>query len=93
MSLPLTSALLLVVVALPALTVPVLGAVWWRRSVRSRRSSRARTAGRWLLVVVGQLLAVAVTFLVVNDMFSFYTSWSDLLGPGTGSTAIRSQGR
>ncbi len=38
-------------------------------------------------------LAVGLTFLVVNNIFSFYTSWDDVFGADSASTSsIKSQG-
>ena len=89
----LTSTTLLVVVAVLAAAVPILAVILWRRSVRLRRASAGRTMARWLLLVAGQLLAVALTFLVVNNQYAFYTSWSDLFGASTSSARVSSQGR
>ena len=91
--LALTSTSLLVLVTVAMLASSVIGAIWWSRSVRARRSSIVRDLGRWLFVVLGQLLAIAFTFLVVNNEFAFYTSWTDLFGPNVAeTTTIRSQG-
>ncbi len=91
--LALTSPVLLVLVTVAMLVIPVIGVIWWSRSVRAGRSSVGRDLGRWLFVVLGQLLAIAFTFLIVNNQFAFYTSWTDLFGPNVAETAkIRSQG-
>lgn len=91
--LALTSTSLLVLVTVAMLASSVIGAIWWSRSVRARQSSVGRDLGRWLFVVLGQLLAIAFTFLVVNNEFAFYTSWTDLFGPNVAeTTTIRSQG-
>ena len=91
--LALTSNALLILVAVAAIAWPVIGTVWWHRSVRARRSSVGRTLAGWLFAVVGQLLAIALTFLVVNNEFAFYTSWTDLFGPNVAeTTSIRPQG-
>ena len=91
--LALTSTSLLVLVTAAMLVSPVIGVIWWSRSVRARRSSIGRDLGRWLFVVLGQLLAITFTFLVVNNEFAFYTSWTDLFGPNVAeTTTIRSQG-
>lgn len=93
MSLALTSTALVVLTAFLALLLPVVGVGLWHRSVRLGRASAGRNIARWLSIVLGQLLAVGVTFLVVNNTFSFYTSWSDVFGADTArSTVIRSQG-
>lgn len=93
MSLGLTSGTLLVLVAALAVLVPVLAVAFWHRSVRLRKDSAARNVWRWLGIVVGQLLAVGLTFLVVNNIFSFYTSWDDVFGADSASTSsIKSQG-
>ena len=48
---------------------------------------------RWLGIVLGQVMAVGVTFLVVNNIFSFYTSWDDVFGADSAATSsITSQG-
>jgi hypothetical protein len=92
-SLELTSTTLLVLVGTLALLMPVLGVGLWHRSVRLGKDSLGRNVGRWLGIVLGQLLAVGVTFLVVNNIFSFYTSWDDVFGAGIASTSsIKSQG-
>lgn len=91
--LALTSTSLLVLVAAAMLACPVIGLIWWSRSVHARRSSLGRDVARWLFVVLGQLLAIAFTFLIVNGEFAFYTSWTDLFGPNVAeTTTIRSQG-
>jgi hypothetical protein len=93
MSLELTSPLLLYLTAALAVVMPLLGLGLWWRSVRLRRTSAGRNALRWLAVVAGQLLAVGVAFLVVNNLFSFYTSWDDVFGAGSAaSSSITSQG-
>lgn len=90
----LASTSLLVLVAVATVASPVIGVVWWQRSVHARRSWIAWDLGRWGFVLLGQLLAVLLTFLIVNDTFAFYTSWTDLFGPGSAETSsIRSQGR
>lgn len=93
MSLELTSRSLLVLVAALAVLMPVLGVRLWHQSVRLGRNSAVRNVGRWAGIVLGQVLAVGVTFLVVNAVFTFYTSWNDVFGPDTvTSSTIRSQG-
>ncbi len=91
--LALTSNSLLILVTVAAVASPVIGVIWWHRSVRARRSSIGRDLGRWLFVLLGQGLAILLTFLIVNNEFVFYTSWTDLLGPNVAeTTSIRSQG-
>jgi hypothetical protein len=91
--LELTSTSLLLAVAALAVLMPVLGVGLWRRSVRLGRNSVGRDVGRWLGIVLGQALAVGVTFLVVNNTFSFYTSWDDIFGADNAATStITSQG-
>ncbi len=93
MSLELTSGFLLVLVAGLAVLLPVLGVGLWHRSVRLGRNSAGRNVGRWTGIVLGQVLAVGLTFLVVNNIFSFYTSWDDIFGADSAATSsIKSQG-
>lgn len=93
MSLELTSTSLLVLVGALAVLMPVLGVGLWHRSVRLGKNSAGRNVGRWVGIVLGQVLAVGVTFLVVNNIFSFYTSWDDVFGADSAaSSTIKSQG-
>lgn len=85
----LTGVPLLLLVALLTVLAPV-GAtrIWRHRPSPGLRSQLLTHAGRWASIVVCQALAVALTFLVVNDDFAFYSSWGDLLGKTSRPAAI-----
>lgn len=63
------------ILALIGLTAATL-ALWNRMG----RLGPARWAARALLLGTGQLAAVLVTALLINDQFVFYQSWSELFG-------------
>lgn len=64
-----------------ALAVPVLLAVWWGwRSKRGWWRNLVHGAGRWLILVTSQLVALMAVFLSVNNTYGFYTSWGELIG-------------
>ncbi|MFJ6214122.1 alpha/beta hydrolase [Streptomyces sp. NPDC092296] len=73
----LTSQTLLVVVSLVAVAC-VVATVWtWPRLAKRHW---AAVLGRLGTILVTQLLTLAALGLVVNNYFSFYASWGDLLG-------------
>jgi enterochelin esterase-like enzyme len=96
----LTSHQLLALAVLVAVAA-VVGTVWfWPRLARPTWPA---VLGRLGTVLATQLGLLAVLLLVANDYFSFYSSWSDLLGtartgpvtvnPGGASSAPPSAGR
>ena len=80
--------LLVLAVTLAALA-PLVVVAWWRRG---RAGSALGLLGRLLAVLLCQVLAVSALFLAVNDQYSFYTSWSDVLGRRSAPTGIETGG-
>ncbi|HEY5821927.1 MAG TPA: alpha/beta hydrolase-fold protein [Propionibacteriaceae bacterium] len=85
----LTGVPLLVLVAVLTLAAPVVATALRRRRVTPPGLPGAAAAlGRWGSVVLCQALAVSLTFIAVNDDFTFYSSWGDLTGKATSTAAI-----
>ncbi|MCC9305533.1 esterase family protein [Kitasatospora sp. RB6PN24] len=93
----LTSHELLTLALLAALGAVIGTVLYWPRLARP---GPAAVVGRITAILVTQLAVLVVVGLLVNNYFSFYTSWSDLLGiahpavqsvgpgnPGGGSSA------
>lgn len=75
--------LLVLVVALVILS-PIAVVARWRQTARRGRPNGAGAGiGRLLALLGCQLTAVLLTFLVANNSYGFYTSWTDLTGLGT----------
>lgn len=84
----LTGTPLLTLVIVAVLLAPLGVVVRWRMSARRGRPVGWPAAvGRLLALVSCQLLAVFLTFLVANNSYGFYTSWTDLTGLGTDQPA------
>jgi enterochelin esterase-like enzyme len=94
----LTSGSLLIVMVAAAICWIALTVVLWPRLVRRRRS-RARTqdgigrfaarlAGRVALLIGSQALVLAAFLVWLNSYFSFYDSWSELLGNSAPVVAV-----
>lgn len=80
---------LLMLVGVLTVIAPVLVVITWRRTARPPGAGRALgTLGRLLAVVCCQVLAVSLTFIVVNRSFVFYSSWGDLFGTSASPTTI-----
>jgi enterochelin esterase-like enzyme len=75
--LSLTGMPLLVLATALALAAPVLATWWWHRLDGPALTS---VAGRAVVVVLAQLVAVLAVFVWINHSYAFYTSWNDLLG-------------
>jgi enterochelin esterase-like enzyme len=73
----LTGTPVLVCVVLVALLSPALTVALWGRV---RGAVVVRLLQRLALVLFCQITAVAMTAITVNDQFSLYDSWSDLVG-------------
>jgi enterochelin esterase-like enzyme len=73
----LTGTPVLVCVVLAALLSPALTVALWGRV---RGAVVVRLLQRLALVLACQITAVAMTAITVNDQFSLYDSWSDLIG-------------
>lgn len=77
-------------VALPALVVwgprhegrqtPLWSATRWRLGVRPAPRRWSGAVARWAVLVLAQLVAVATSFVLVNDWLRFYPTWQDLVG-------------
>jgi enterochelin esterase-like enzyme len=81
----LTSGLLLALAAAAA-AGSVAATVWaWPRLARRRP---AYLAARLAVVVVSELLVIAAFLIWLNGYFSFYTTWAQLPGAGTGNRAV-----
>lgn len=78
---------LVALVGAATVAAPVVAVLVWRRSRDRVGGGVLRTVGRWSAVLGCQVLAVSLTFLVVNNDFGFYSSWGDLFG--TSSTVAR----
>lgn len=85
----LTSRSLLVLVLVLAALAPVVVAVAWRVRPRGRVLAPLSRFGGVLLC---QVLAVAALFLYVNDQYSFYSSFDDLLGRSAPAPGVRTAG-
>ena len=85
----LTGPPLLAVLVVTTVLAPILLAWRWRRGRHS--AHLALTVLRFLGVVGCQLLAVALTFVVVNNNFVFYSNWNDLLGRASGPPTLHTQ--
>jgi enterochelin esterase-like enzyme len=84
----LTGMPLLVVSVLLALGAPVACLALWNRA-----KGHLAVATRFLMIVMCQALALLLGGVAVNDHYEFYSSWSDLIGGGTGgNTAIEALG-
>ncbi|HET9647235.1 MAG TPA: alpha/beta hydrolase-fold protein [Microlunatus sp.] len=85
----LTSPSLLWLVVAVAVIVPVIAAIVLSR--RRRRPVRTLLAqlGAFL---AAQLIALCAAFLWLNDDYSFYSSWSDLLGRTSQAATINTDG-
>lgn len=83
----LTGWALVALVGVLTVTAPIVAVLLWRRSRDHDRGRVLSTIGRWGAVLGCQVLAVSLTFLVVNNDFGFYSSWGDLFG--TSSTVAR----
>lgn len=80
----LTGTPLLVLVIVLMVLAPVLVVVRWRATARRGRPNGAGAGVGRLLALLGcQLTAMVLTFLVANNSYGFYTSWTDLTGFGT----------
>ncbi len=85
----LTGHALLAVCLAVALAAPVATVRLWSR----RRGGRLLTVlRRGLLILLGQLAAVAVVAVLVNDSYDFYGSWSDLVGGSAVNPAVGRDG-
>ncbi|HET9657780.1 MAG TPA: alpha/beta hydrolase-fold protein [Kineosporiaceae bacterium] len=73
----LTGTPVLILSVLSAVIAPGLTAFVWSRV---RGQAALRWTQRIAMVVVSQLCAVAMAGILVNNEFSLYDSWSDLLG-------------
>ena len=83
----LTSTPSLVLAVCLAVVVPVATYLLWNR-VRGPRPVRA--AARLGLIGLGQAATLLVVGLLINNQYSLYASWSDLLGQdGGGPVALR----
>ena len=88
-TLSLTGLPLLAVLVVATVLAPLLVAWRWRRG---RHSAHLGLTVLRLLGVLGcQALAVALTFVVVNDNFVFYSNWDDLAGRASGPPILRTQ--
>ncbi|MCI1747023.1 MAG: alpha/beta hydrolase-fold protein [Acidipropionibacterium sp.] len=64
-----------------AVVLPLVLALWWGWRAGGGRWRRIRRgAGRWILVVACQGIALVAVFLPINGTYGFYTSWGELLG-------------
>ena len=70
---------LVILLAVLAVALPVATVLLWARLPGSRG---VRTALRLALVGAGQVTAVLLVAVMLNDYGYFYSSWSDLLGRG-----------
>ena len=83
----LTSTTLLILAVLLAVAAPVATCVLWNRA-RGPRAVRAAT--RLGLIGLCQATVLLLVGLLVNNHYSLYASWSDLLGQdGGGPVAVR----
>jgi enterochelin esterase-like enzyme len=79
----LTGTPLLVLITVLVVLAPLLVVVRWRAAARRRQPNGAvASTGRLLALVGCQLTATFLTFLVANNSYGFYTSWTDLTGVG-----------
>ena len=85
----LTSRSLLVLTLVLATLAPVVVAVTWRRRPHGRVLGALTRFGGVLLC---QVLAVSALFLYVNDQYSFYSSFDDLLGRSAPAPGVRTSG-
>lgn len=83
----LTSHELLTLALMAALGAVVGTVLYWPRLARPGLPA---VLGRITTILVTQLAVLVVVGLLVNNYFSFYSSWSDLLG--TGHPAVQSVG-
>lgn len=85
----LTSTALLLTVGLLTIAAPIATVLFWRKAPRSSGARRmVLVVGRFAAVLGCQALAVALTFLAVNNSFAFYASWGDLFGVSAPSAKI-----
>jgi enterochelin esterase-like enzyme len=73
----LTGGVLLTLVAVIAVAAPVATLLLWSRV---RGVSALRDGQRLALIALCQFSAVTLTAVVLNDQFTFYESWADLVG-------------
>ncbi len=84
-----TSKLFLVALAVLALAVCGLTIRLWPRLAGS---GTRPVAGRVALLLVTQLAVLLTVAALVNDLFGFYTSWSDLFGVGSQRYQLKDSG-
>jgi len=79
----LTGQPVLMIAVVLAVVTPVVVVVLWSRA-RGRGATLQRrvldVAGRVVVVVLAQVLAMFALFLYVNNDYGFFSSWSDLFG-------------
>ncbi|SDU97994.1 S-formylglutathione hydrolase FrmB [Microlunatus sagamiharensis] len=85
----LTSHSLLVLALVLAGLAPLALALGWRGRPRGRVLG---TLSRFLGVLLCQAVAGSALFFAVNDQYSFYSSWDDLLGRSAPTPGIRTAG-
>lgn len=85
----LTGTPLLLTVGLLTILAPIAAVWFWRRSRPYVGARRVIQMVLRVSAVFGcQILAVALTFLAVNNSFAFYSSWGDLFGVSTPASKI-----
>jgi hypothetical protein len=78
----------LVYVLTATAAVALIATLWlWPRLARQRPLPML---GRLCLLTITQVSVLAVMALMVNNSYSFYTSWNDLLHPGGAALALTS---
>src|SRR4051794_14293146 len=79
----LTGTPLFVIIVVLVVVLPVLVAWRWRSTALQGRPNGAAAGVARLGALLGcQLVAVLLTFLVANNSYGFYASWTDMLGLG-----------
>lgn len=82
---------LVAVVGVLTVAAPVVAVLVWRRPGERDRARVRTSVGRWAAVLGCQVLAVSMTFLVVNLDFGFYSSWGDLFDTSTTVARLTTQ--
>lgn len=80
---------LVVLLACAAVSAPIATFVLWSRL---RGPQAVRGAIRLLMLVGGQVTAVLLAAVLLNDYGQFYTTWSDLFGTDTTPPAVMHYG-
>lgn len=84
----LTGTPLLVLIVVLVMLAPIAVIARWRFAARRGGPNGKRIgAGRLLALLGCQVLAVFLTFLIANNSYGFYNSWTDLTGLGSDKPA------